>query len=149
MTKINIILIILLLISCKNKNNNNMQNLEKDSVNKNLVVKYFEQFNAHDWEKMAGMYIENAEFKDPSFGKVAIKQSRKQVVDKYKELSQMFPDLKDEIINIYPSGENNIIVEFISKGTAEDKSTFELPICTIFYFEKGMITKDFTYYDNF
>lgn len=149
MKKINIIIIILLLISCKNKNNN-MQNLENDSVNKNLVVKYFEYFNAHDWEKMAGMYIENAEFKDPSFGKTAIKQSRKQVVDKYKELAEMFPDLKDEIINIYPSGDNHVIVEFMSKGTSsEDKSTFELPICTIFYFENGMIAKDFTYYDNF
>ena len=42
-----------------------------------------------------------------------------------------------------------MIVEFISTGTAEDGSQFELPICTIFTIENGKITKDFTYYDNF
>lgn len=50
---------------------------------------------------------------------------------------------------MYPSGENHIIVEFVSSGTAPDNSKFELPICTIFTIENGLITKDFTYYDNF
>jgi ketosteroid isomerase-like protein len=57
--------------------------------------------------------------------------------------------LKDEVKAVYPSGENHIIVEFISTGTAPDNSKFELPICTIFTIENGKITKDFTYYDNF
>lgn len=61
----------------------------------------------------------------------------------------MFPDLKDEIKTIYVSGNNNVIVEFVSTGTAPDNSKFELPICTIFTIENGKITKDFTYYDNF
>ncbi|WP_262892331.1 hypothetical protein ACN9ML_07985 [Dyadobacter endophyticus] len=42
-----------------------------------------------------------------------------------------------------------MIVEFISTGTAPDKSKFTLPICTIFTIENGNITQDFTYYDNF
>ncbi|WP_310556842.1 nuclear transport factor 2 family protein [Flavobacterium sp.] len=57
--------------------------------------------------------------------------------------------MNDKIIQIYPSGEHTVIVEFVSSGTAEDGSKFELPICTIFTIEKGKITKDFTYFDNF
>ncbi|WP_198412578.1 nuclear transport factor 2 family protein [Kaistella antarctica] len=52
------------------------------------------------------------------------------------------------MIQIYPSGNQHIIVEFISRGTAPDNTKFELPICTIFTIENGLITKDFTYYDN-
>ena len=72
-----------------------------------------------------------------------------QIVKKYTELAELFPDVKDKIVQIYPSGDKHIIVEFISSGTAPDGLKFELPICTIFTIEKGFITKDFTYYDNF
>lgn len=119
------------------------------SKNEKLVEQYFEHFNKHDWSKMAGMYIEAAEFKDPSLGKGIIKQTRQQVIKKYSELAQTFPDIKDQIIKMYPSGENHIIVEFVSTGTAPDNSKFELPICTIFTFENGLITHDFSYFDNF
>ena len=95
------------------------------------------------------MYVENAEFKDPSLGLGIVKQTRQQFVKKYAELQSVFPNLKDRVVHIYPSGEKNIIVEFISTGTAEDGSQFELPICTIFTLENGKIIKDFTYYDNF
>ena len=78
-----------------------------------------------------------------------VKQTRQQIIDKYSELSQVFPDLYDEVIQIYPSGDKHIIVEFISTGTAPDNSKFELPICTILTIENGIITKDFTYFDNF
>jgi len=114
-----------------------------------LVKQYFDHFNDHDWTKMANMYTETADFKDPSLGLAIVKQTRAQVIKKYSELHQTFPDLHDQVIKTYPSGENNIIVEFVSTGTAPDNSKFELPICTIFTIENGLITKDFTYYDNF
>jgi ketosteroid isomerase-like protein len=95
------------------------------------------------------MYTETADFKDPSLGKGIVKQTRKQTESKYAELNKIFPDLHDKIIQIYPSGENHIIVEFVSTGTAPDNSKFELPICTVFTIENGLITKDFTYFDNF
>jgi hypothetical protein len=38
---------------------------------------------------------------------------------------------------------------FVSTGTAPGSSKFGLPICTVFAIEIGLITKDFTYYDNF
>lgn len=117
--------------------------------NEKVVQKYFEFFNSHDWTKMASLYSETADFKDPSLGQGIVKQTRQQIKDKYSELNQAFPDLHDRVIQIYPSGDKFIIVEFVSTGTAPDGSKFELPICTIFTIENGVITKDFTYYDNF
>jgi len=117
--------------------------------NQALVKQYFEHFNNHDWQKMADMYSETAEFKDPSLGKGIVKQTRADIAAKYGGLQKTFTDIKDEIVQMYPSGENHVIVEFVSSGTAPDSTTFELPICTIFTFENGKITKDFSYYDNF
>jgi len=121
----------------------------ESSEQEQVVKQYFDHFNHHDWTKMANMYTETADFKDPSLGLAIVKQTRAQVIKKYSELHQTFPDLHDQVIKTYPSGENNIIVEFVSTGTAPDNSKFELPICTIFTIENGLITKDFTYYDNF
>ena len=98
---------------------------------------------------MANMYAETSDFTDPSLGQVMVKQTRQQIMDKYSELNEIFPDLHDEVIKIYPSGNKHIIVEFVSSGTAPDNSKFEIPICTIFTIENGIITKDFSYFDNF
>ncbi len=114
-----------------------------------FIQRYFTYFNQHDWNKLAEMYIEKAQFKDPSLGKGIVTQTRQQTIQKYSELQKVFPDIHDTIIAIYPSGEKHIIVEFISTGTAPDKSKFELPITTIFTIENSLISSDFTYYDNF
>ncbi len=115
---------------------------------KAFVDQYFTHFNHHDWHKIASLYAENAAFKDPSLGPGMVPQSRQQIIAKYSEMAKVFPDLRDEVLNVYPSGQQHVIVEFVSKGTAPDGSTFELPICTIFTVENGLITQDFTYYDN-
>ncbi len=133
------------LISCNNPNQKSMATTD----NEKLVTLYFEHFNNHEWTKMANMYTETAEFKDPSLGQGIVKQTRQQIIEKYTGLSEVFPDVKDQVIQTYPSGENHIAVEFISTGTAPDGSKFELPICTIFTMENGLITKDFSYFDNF
>lgn len=137
------------LFSCANKNQPAAQAETGTNPNEALIKQYFEHFNKHDWAKMAAMYTDTADFKDPSLGKGIVKQSREQTIKKYSELQQMFPDVKDSIVNIYPAGDKTIVVEFISTGTAPDKSKFELPICTIFTIENGLITKDYTYFDNF
>lgn len=136
---------IITFISCNNQNNQSMSATD----NEKLVKQYFEHFNNHEWEKMANMYSEISEFKDPSLGQGIVKQTRQQIIDKYSGLNSVFPDLHDQVIQIYPSGDKHIIVEFISTGTAPDGSKFELPICTILTIENGIITKDFTYFDNF
>ncbi|MBV6879708.1 nuclear transport factor 2 family protein [Epilithonimonas ginsengisoli] len=132
-----------MLISCSNSND------KIQAENEKLIENYFKLFNEHKWKELSELYVENAEFKDPSFGNGIVKQSKNEFVKKYTELNQVFPYLKDKVIQVYPSGEKNIIVEFISTGTAPDQSKFKLPISTIFTIENGKITKDFTYYDNF
>ncbi len=129
----------------------NPKNQRKMAItdNEKLVKQYFEYFNNHEWTKMANMYAEISEFKDPSLGKGIVKQTRQQIIDKYSELNKVFPDLHDQVVQIYPSGDKHIVVEFISSGTSVDNSKFELPICTILTIENGIIKKDFTYFDNF
>lgn len=140
-----IILLLSFATSCIEKSNCSDQ-AEKNSE---IVQEYFEHFNNHDWQKMAEMYVETAEFKDPSLGSGIVKMSRVEIIAKYAELNGIFSDIHDSVIQIYPSGDKNIIVEFVSSGTAPDNSKFELPICVIFTIENGKITKDFSYFDNF
>ena len=130
-------------------NNQTKEKTMATSTNEKLVKQYFEHFNNHEWTKMANMYAETTDFKDPSLGQGIVKQTRQQIVDKYSELHKVFPDLHDQVIQTYPSGDKHIIVEFVSSGTAPDHSKFELPICTIFTIENGLIIKDFSYFDNF
>ncbi len=117
--------------------------------NQKVVEQYFEHFNNHDWQKMIDMYIEKAEFKDPSLGSGIVKMIKAETIVKCLEMSAIFSDIHDRIVQTYPSGEKNIIVEFISSGTTRENSKFELPICAIFTIENGKITKDFSYFDNF
>ena len=97
---------------------------------------------------MADLYVEITDFKDPSFGTEITKQTRQQTVQKYAEMSKMFPDIKDEVVQMYDSGNNIVVVEFISTGTAPNGTKFKIPICSIYTIENGKIVKDFTYYDN-
>ena len=140
-------LALLLVNSCSKEKS--IEKTAMNTANEKIVEQYFDLFNKHEWEKMANLYSETVEFKDPSLGAGIVKQTRQEIITKYSELQQTFPDLHDEVIQIYPSGNQHIIVEFISSGTAPDNTKFELPICTIFTIENGLITKDFTYYDNF
>ena len=135
-----------ILIGC---NNQTKEKTMETSTNEKIVKQYFEHFNNHEWTKMANMYAETTDFKDPSLGQGIVKQTRQQIVEKYSELHKVFPDLHDQVIQTYPSGDKHIIVEFVSSGTAPDNSKFELPICVIFTIENGLITKDFSYFDNF
>ncbi|PSL22967.1 nuclear transport factor 2 family protein [Dyadobacter jiangsuensis] len=144
-----LLLVIFALTACQPKETNQETSATKNLDNENLVKQYFGHFNRHDWQQMAAMYSDTAEFKDPSLGEGVVPQTHEQIIKKYGELQQMIPDVRDSVVTIYPSGDKHIIVEFISTGTAPDKSKFALPICTIFTIENGKITQDFTYYDNF
>jgi ketosteroid isomerase-like protein len=61
-------------------------------------------------------------------------------------MQKMFPDLHDELVGVYPSGDK-VTVEFVSTGTMSDSIKFSLPIVTVLTFENGLIVKDATYYD--
>lgn len=114
-----------------------------------LVEQLFTHFNNHEWEKMAGLYVDSAEFKDPSFGNKTVRQSQNQIVKKYSELHQMFPDIQDKVFKMYPSGKQTIIVEFISSGNSIEGDKLSLPICSILTIENGKFVKDYNYYDDF
>ncbi len=137
MKKIFILLSLSLLMACQ----------EKTDQNKSLIENYFNYFNQHDWKSMSELYVDTAEMKDPSIGIENIKMTKADIVAKYTELEKMIPDVHDSIINTYSMG-NNVVVEFVSTGTAPDGTTFKLPICTVFEIKDGKITKDLTYYDN-
>jgi ketosteroid isomerase-like protein len=135
----------LLLVSLFSCNSNS---IDTSAANKAIIEQYFNHFNNHEWQKMADMYIEQPEMKDPTYGIKNVKITRVEIVKKYSELNQMIPDVYDTVVNAYYSGDN-VIVEFESSGTAPDGTKFILPICTIFEIKNGKITKDLTYFDNF
>ncbi len=60
------------LISC----NDSKQKTRSTTDNEKLVQQYFEHFNKHDFVKMANMYAETTDFKDPSLGQGIVKQTR-------------------------------------------------------------------------
>jgi len=118
----------------------------QENPNVAIAKKLFEAFNQHDWKAMAELYAENALFLDPSFGKEFVSKSRAETIAKYTEMQSMFPDIHDEVKNLYSFGET-ITVEFTSTGTAPDGTKFSLPIVSILTIKDGLIVKDATYYD--
>lgn len=119
---------------------------ENTSRHQVLATAMLEAFNRHDWKKMAGFYADDADFLDPSLGKSYVKQSRADVAAKYAEMQKIFPDIRDDITDIYVAGET-VIVQFTSRGTAVDGTYFELPIVSVLSFRDGLIVRDATYYD--
>lgn len=140
----NLILILSLIIALSSCTNSSNQSAENQAI----IKKLYEHFNKHEWQKMADLYVETTDFKDPSLGTEITKQTHQQTVQKYSEMEKMFPDIKDEVVQMYDSGNNVVVVEFVSTGTAPDGSKFKMPICSIYTIENGKIAKDFTYYDN-
>lgn len=140
-------LLLVTLLSC-NDSKQNSNSMDNSATNKTIIEQYFKHFNNHEWQKMADMYIEQPEMKDPAYGIKNVKMTKADIIKKYSELNQTIPDVHDNVINMYHSSDN-VIVEFESSGTAPNGSKFVLPICTIFEIKNGKIAKDLTYYDNF
>ncbi len=138
-------LVLLAFLSCADQSTSNKKNFD----NQKFVEAYFTHFNNHSFDKMAAMYAEEADFKDPTLGAGIVKQTRQQTIDKYVALQRIFPNLRDSVIRTYVAGDNHVIVEFVSSGASAEGMKFNLPICTILTIENGLITKDFTYFDNF
>jgi ketosteroid isomerase-like protein len=129
----------MVLLSCNHQQHTNANYVA-------LAKKMFDAFNQHQWQAMANCYSDSALFLDPSFGKTYQTQARTEIVEKYAGFQQAFPDLHDELVDMYPS-DNKVIVEFISTGRAPDGTSFKLPIITVLTFENDLIVKDATYYD--
>ena len=88
----NILLIALFftIVSCK-QNEEKVIISESNSANNEKVAKeLFIHFNNHDWRKMANLYSEKAEFKEPASGMVAHQKTNEQIVKEYTELQNQF-----------------------------------------------------------
>ncbi|MEJ1241125.1 nuclear transport factor 2 family protein [Chryseolinea sp. T2] len=136
-----LITVVMMIAGCREQ-----QQVESPDTNKETALAMFDAFNKHDWQKMADYYAEGADFLDPSLGKSFVKQSHKEIVDKYQGMQQMFPDIKDEVTSVHVDGEA-VIVQFTSHGTMDGGTSFSLPIITVLTFDDGLITRDATYYD--
>lgn len=117
----------------------------EDEKNVAVVKSMFEAFNRHDWDAMTKHYADSAAFLDPAYGIAYVVQSHADIAQKYSELAAMFPDVRDDIVGIYPSTDK-VVVEFISSGK-NDSVTFSLPISCILTLKDGKIIRDATYYD--
>jgi ketosteroid isomerase-like protein len=131
---------ILMLLSCTTPH-------KKNDTAAAIASRMFDAFNRHEWETMASHYSDSALFLDPGFGKEYVIQSREAIIEKYKALQRAFPDIHDQVVEMYPSGDSVITVAFISTGNAPNGTSFRLPIVTILTVKNGVIVKDATYYD--
>lgn len=142
MKKLLVVMAIALLSSCQTN-----VKVDRDAENIEIVKAMFDAFNRHDWEGMAAYYIDSAEFLDPSFGKAYVRKSRAETAAKYREMEAILPDIHDEVVGMYPSGDK-VVVEFVSTGTDPSGNKFSLPISSVITLKGGKIVKDATYYDN-
>lgn len=120
---------------------------QEEPQNVALTQKMFAAFNAHNWQEMASCYAEDAQYLDPTYGPNFVSKTHQQIVAKYFEMQQMFPDIKDSIVEMQ-AVKNQVVVQFVSSGSSGDSIQFRLPICTVLTFANGKIVKDATYYDN-
>ncbi|SEW02613.1 nuclear transport factor 2 family protein [Kaistella antarctica] len=77
-------LALLLVNSCSKEES--IEKTAMNTANEKIVQQYFDHFNKHEWEKMANLYSETVEFKDPSLGAGIVKQTRQEIITKYSEL---------------------------------------------------------------
>lgn len=137
-------LILVFLCSC---GDNEMKTSPVQEQNTRLTRQMFALFNRHQWDSMAMLYSNKCEFLDPSLGKKPVNLNRKEHSAHHRRLSDMSPDILDEVIGIYPSGDKTVVVEFISSGTANGYK-WSLPLCNVLNIENGLIIKDHVYYDR-
>jgi len=107
----------------------------------------FDAFNRHDWKAMSEHYADSALFLDPSFGIDYVRQSRNEMIAKYTQMEQLFPNIHDKVVTLFAKGDQ-VAVEFVSTGSSGDSVSFTLPISCVLTLRHNLIVKDATYYNN-
>ncbi|MCW5910883.1 MAG: nuclear transport factor 2 family protein [Cyclobacteriaceae bacterium] len=130
-------------------NNGAFISSQENTIAKNIDTarKSFAAFNLHNWEEHASCFSDTCKYLDPSYGKEYRVVSRREKIEKYKQMEQRSPDIKDSITSIFGVGDK-VVIQFISSGTAGTGQKWRLPICCVFTFKDGLIVKDETYYDR-
>lgn len=67
------------MFSCKQNEEKVIISESNSAINEKVAKELFVHFNNHDWQKMADLYIENAEFKEPASGMVAQKNRKRKL----------------------------------------------------------------------
>lgn len=119
----------------------------QEEISTRHVQSMFDAFNRHDWKAMAEHYADSALFLDPAFGNEFVLQSRNEMINKYTEMQDLFPDIHDEVVSVVAQGDK-VSVEFISTGSSGDSISFKLPISCVLTLHNSLIVKDATYYNN-
>lgn len=106
----------------------------------------FAAFNAHDWDKMASFYAQDAQFLDPAYGTAWTKKNKAALMANYAGMEKTAPDIKDEITSLF-AADDKVSIQFTASGTTAGQR-WSMPISTILTFKDGKIIKDATYYDK-
>jgi ketosteroid isomerase-like protein len=139
---------VVVLVACNNPQTPVAATVNATTDNNVAVVRQmFDAFNTHDWARMYSFYDPGARYLDPAFGLEYVMKTEEEIVGKYTGMQKYFPDIRDSLTGVYPSGDK-VIVEFISMGKAADGTSFKLPIVSILTVRDGKIVTDATYYDN-
>jgi hypothetical protein len=119
--------------------------IDVEKENEKAIRKLFESFNQHNWQAMADCYEDTATFLDPSFGVESVRLTKADIVKKYEDMENQIPDIRDSVLTIM-ANEDQVWVEFISKGKINDSIQLYVPIATHFTLKNGKVIKDNTYY---
>ncbi len=138
---------VIALVACNNTKTPVPPKVDATTDNVVVVQQMFDAFNAHDWARMYSFYDPLARYLDPAFGLDYVTKTENEIVGKYTGMQKFFPDIRDSLTGVYPSGDK-VIVEFISMGKAADGTSFKLPIVSVLTLRDGKIITDATYYDN-
>ncbi len=118
-----------------------------EAMNKRVASELYTQFNAHAWDQMAALYAEPCLMLDPHSGTSLVSRTKRQVADDHARLEKWSPNIQDSVLNMISSGDQ-VVVQFVSKGTTTDSVQWMLPICSVLTFKEGLIVKDEVYYDR-
>ncbi|MCZ8355794.1 MAG: nuclear transport factor 2 family protein [Cyclobacteriaceae bacterium] len=138
MRKIFLMLLLLTSLACTTS-------IDVEKENEKAIRKLFESFNQHNWQAMADCYEDTATFLDPSFGVESVRLTKADIVKKYEDMENQIPDIRDSVLTIM-ANEDQVWVEFISKGKINDSIQLYVPIATHFTLKNGKVIKDNTYY---
>ncbi len=119
--------------------------ISEEKENEKTIRKLFESFNQHNWQAMADCYADTALFLDPALGLTPITLTKADIIAKYAEMEKEIPDIRDSVLLVVTK-QNQVWVEFISKGKYNDSLQIYLPIATHFTLLNGKVIKDNTYY---
>ena len=108
-----------------------------------VVREMFDAFNAHDPERMAALYAEEAVLTSSDF---CAPRGKSDVVRTYRALFDTFPDIRDDIDRLIADGDQ-VAVAFTARS-AQGPAGLELPVIAMLRVEQGRIVHDASIFET-